>query len=68
MIHAAFDGKLNDVAYETDPVFGLHIPTECPNVPSDVLNPRNTWEDKEAYDKQANRLRLMFEENAEQFA
>jgi phosphoenolpyruvate carboxykinase (ATP) len=67
MIHAAFDGQLDGVAYETDPVFGLHIPTACPNVPSEVLNPRNTWEDQEAYDKQAQRLHRMFQENAEQF-
>jgi phosphoenolpyruvate carboxykinase (ATP) len=68
MIHAAFDGKLDDVAYEVDPIFGLNIPTECPNVPSEVLNPRNTWEDQVAYDKQANRLHSMFQENAEQFS
>jgi phosphoenolpyruvate carboxykinase (ATP) len=67
MIHAAFDGKLSEVPFETDPIFGLHIPTECPNVPTEVLNPRNTWEDKSAYDAQARRLHGMFEENAKQF-
>ena len=67
MIHAAFDGKLDDVAFDTDPIFGLHIPTSCPNVPSDVLNPRNTWSDKNAYDTQATKLHEMFEANAKQF-
>ena len=67
MIHAAFDGLLDDVAFETDPIFGLSIPTECPNVPAEVLNPRNTWADKDAYDAQATRLHGMFEANAKQF-
>jgi phosphoenolpyruvate carboxykinase (ATP) len=67
MIHAAFDGQLDGVAFETDPIFGLHIPSECPNVPSDLLNPRNTWSDKAAYDAQATKLHRMFEENAKQF-
>jgi phosphoenolpyruvate carboxykinase (ATP) len=67
MIHAAFDGQLDGVAFETDPIFGLHIPSECPNVPSDLLNPRNTWSDKAAYDAQATKLHGMFEENAKQF-
>jgi phosphoenolpyruvate carboxykinase (ATP) len=67
MIHAAFDGQLDDVAFETDPIFGLSMPTSCPNVPSEVLNPRNTWMDKDAYDTQANKLHAMFEANAKQF-
>jgi phosphoenolpyruvate carboxykinase (ATP) len=68
MIHAAFDGQLDDVAFETDPIFGLSMPTSCPNVPSEVLNPRNTWMDKDAYDTQANKLHAMFEANAKQFS
>ena len=67
MIHSAFDGGLDSVAYEVDPIFGLHIPTQCPNVPDEVLNPRNTWSDKDAYDAQANKLKSMFEANAKQF-
>ncbi len=68
MIHAAFDGQLDDVTFETDPIFGLSMPTSCPNVPSDVLNPRNTWSDKDAYDAQATKLHEMFEANAKQFS
>lgn len=67
MINAAFAGELDEVAYETDPIFGLSIPTECPNVPAEVLNPRNTWADKDAYDAQAKKLHEMFVANAKQF-
>ncbi|MBS1702966.1 MAG: phosphoenolpyruvate carboxykinase (ATP) [Armatimonadetes bacterium] len=67
MITAAFAGELDDVTFETDPIFGLSIPTECPGVPSDVLNPRNTWTDREAYDREATKLKAMFEANAKQF-
>ena len=67
MIHAAFDGGLDKVDFETDPIFGLSIPKDCPNVPTEVLNPRNTWADQEAYDVQARKLHEMFEANAKQF-
>jgi phosphoenolpyruvate carboxykinase (ATP) len=63
MIKAAFNGDLDDVPYDIDPIFGLHIPTSCPGVPSELLNPRNTWEDKAAYDESANELYSMFETN-----
>ncbi|MEA3290838.1 MAG: phosphoenolpyruvate carboxykinase [Pseudomonadota bacterium] len=68
IVNAALDGKLDDVPTETDPVFGLQVPTECPGVPAEVLNPRNTWQDKEAYDKQATRLAEEFNKNFEQFS
>lgn len=67
MIDAAFSGQLDNVEYETDPIFGLQIPTSCPNVPSDILNPRNTWADKDAYDKKAGELFEMFENNYKKF-
>jgi phosphoenolpyruvate carboxykinase (ATP) len=67
MIHAAFDAQLDEEVFETDPIFGLHVPTTCPNVPSEILNPRNTWSDTAAYDAQATKLHGMFEENAKQF-
>ena len=51
IIKAALDGSLTDVEYRIDPVFGLRVPTTCPGVPSKILDPRNTWEDKEAYDR-----------------
>lgn len=66
MINAAFRGALTD--FETDSVFGLQIPKSCPEVPSEVLNPRNTWADKEAYDKKATELKAMFDKNFEKFA
>ena len=67
MISAALDGKLNDVAYETHPVFGMMMPKDCPCVPSIILNPRNTWKDKEAYDKKAKELAKKFIENFKKF-
>ena len=63
MVHAALDGSLRDVPTTVDPVFGLHVPESCPNVPAEVLNPRNTWEDKDAYDRAAANLARMFREN-----
>ncbi len=68
MINAALDGKLNDVEYVTDPIFGMQVPTTCPDVPDEVLIPKNTWRDGEAYDAQAKKLTAMFVENFEQFA
>jgi phosphoenolpyruvate carboxykinase (ATP) len=63
MVHAALDGSLRDVPTTVDPVFGLHVPDSCPNVPPEVLNPRNTWDDKDAYDRAAANLARMFREN-----
>ncbi|MEQ9399154.1 MAG: phosphoenolpyruvate carboxykinase [Longimicrobiales bacterium] len=68
MVKAALAGKLDDVAVEADPVFGLHIPAEVPGVPTEILTPRNTWSDKDAYDAQAQQLAAMFKENFKKFA
>ena len=68
MITAALTGKLNSIKYETLPVFGLEMPTECPDVPVEILNPRKTWKDKEAYDATANKLATSFNKNFEQYA
>jgi phosphoenolpyruvate carboxykinase (ATP) len=68
MITAALTGKLDKIKYATLPVFGLQIPTECPEVPADILNPRNTWKDKEAYDATSNKLAASFIKNFEQYA
>jgi phosphoenolpyruvate carboxykinase (ATP) len=68
MLRAAMSGKLDSAAYETDPIFGLSVPTSCPDVPGDVLMPRNTWPDKGAYDAKAKQLHAMFEENFKKFA
>jgi phosphoenolpyruvate carboxykinase (ATP) len=67
MVNAALDGKLNDVDYITDPIFGVNVPTSCPDVPAEVLIPRNTWSDGAAYDEQAQKLAGMFIENFKEF-
>ncbi|MBP6458899.1 MAG: phosphoenolpyruvate carboxykinase (ATP) [Crocinitomicaceae bacterium] len=68
MITAALEGKLNDVAFDTLPVFDLAIPTSCEGVPAEILNPRGTWTDKNAYDETANNLAGQFVKNFEQYA
>lgn len=67
MVTAAIEGKLDSVKYELDPIFNVYIPTECPNVPSEVLQPRNTWADKNAYDRQASQLAGLFTKNFAKF-
>ena len=68
MVRAALAGKLDNVETTPDPVFGVHVPNQVPEVPSEVLHPRETWEDKTAYDQQAEKLAGMFRNNFEQFA
>lgn len=68
MITAALEGKLNDVNYTEHEIFGLAMPTECNGVPSDILNPKNTWKDQAAYDKKAQKLAQAFVTNFEKFA
>jgi phosphoenolpyruvate carboxykinase (ATP) len=68
MITAALEGKLNDVTYEAHPVFGMLMPTTCPNVPSEILNPRNTWADAVAYDEKAKALAAQFVNNFKKYA
>jgi len=67
MLNSALEGKLNDVKFETDPVFGLHIPISCPGVPSEILSPGSTWKDKTDYDKKAKQLAGMFKDNFKQY-
>ncbi|MGD2120143.1 MAG: phosphoenolpyruvate carboxykinase (ATP) [Gemmatimonadota bacterium] len=67
MINGILDGTLANTPTVEDPVFGVHVPESCPGVPAEVLQPRNTWEDKEAYDDQARKLAGMFVENFKQF-
>jgi phosphoenolpyruvate carboxykinase (ATP) len=63
MITAALNDQLEEVEYQNHPVFGISMPLTCPGVPSELLNPRNTWEDKGAYDAKANHLARLFNEN-----
>ena len=65
MVTAALNGILKDTQYIHDDVFNLDIPTACPEVPSEILNPRDTWADKAAYDEQAKKLAAMFAANFE---
>jgi phosphoenolpyruvate carboxykinase (ATP) len=67
MVHAALNGDLDEVPTVLDPIFGLPMPIACPAVPDEVLNPRNTWADKAAYDQKAHELAGLFVKNFEQF-
>lgn len=67
MITAALNGELDNVNFENHPIFGLAMPTTCPNVPDEVLNPKNTWKNAKAYDVQAKELAASFRENFAKF-
>lgn len=67
MITAALNGELDNVEYVDHKVFGLAKPQSCPNVPAEVLNPRNTWADKDAYDAKALELAAAFRKNFAKF-
>jgi phosphoenolpyruvate carboxykinase (ATP) len=60
IVHAALSGDLKDVAYDEDPLFHILVPRTCPDVPKEMLNPRNTWEDKDAFDRRAKKLAADF--------
>lgn len=68
MVRAALSGALQEVETRAHPVFGVHVPGSCPGVPTEVLDPRGTWSDPEAYDSQARKLAGMFDENFDRFA
>ena len=67
MVNAILRGELTNAKCDVDPVFGLSIPNEIKDVPSDVLKPRETWKDKTAYDAQAKKVAEMFVKNFEKF-
>jgi phosphoenolpyruvate carboxykinase (ATP) len=67
LINAALDGTLNGESFVKEPAFGLEIPAACPGVPQEVLNPRNAWREKAAYDDMAGKVVRMFQKNFEQF-
>jgi phosphoenolpyruvate carboxykinase (ATP) len=68
MVRAALDGRLHQIDTRVDPVFGLAVPTEVPDVPDTILDPRSTWHNQNAYDQQAQKLAQMFRENFAKFA
>ncbi len=67
IIRAILNNELNDVEYEILPIFNLHIPKSCPDVPSNILNPRQSWQDKDAYDAQLKKLAFAFKKNIDYF-
>jgi len=67
MIRAILNGELAMVETVPDPTFGVNVPVSCPGVPSEVLQPKNTWADKDAYDRQAADLARRFNENFKKY-
>jgi phosphoenolpyruvate carboxykinase (ATP) len=67
MVRAVVEGQLAKSQFETESAFGLAIPKSCPDVPSELLNPRNSWQDKAAYDRMATELANRFAKNFERF-
>jgi phosphoenolpyruvate carboxykinase (ATP) len=67
MIRAALSGGLENAGYQRHPLFNIEMPTSCPDVPAEVLDPRGTWSDTAAYDQQAAKLAAMFVENFKNF-
>jgi phosphoenolpyruvate carboxykinase (ATP) len=68
IINAIYNGSLNNVEYKTEPFFGLNIPKECPGFQeNEILDPKNTWKNKDDYNQRAEELALLFEKNYNQF-
>jgi phosphoenolpyruvate carboxykinase (ATP) len=67
MITAILEGKMDHVGYRTHSIFGAEMPLTCPNVPSEILSPRETWKDDKAFYKQANDLARKFNNNFKKF-
>jgi phosphoenolpyruvate carboxykinase (ATP) len=67
MLRAALSGSLDRARFTRDPVFGIEVPVNIPEVPSQLLSPRGTWSDPAAYDVQAKKLATMFRENFAQY-
>jgi phosphoenolpyruvate carboxykinase (ATP) len=67
MVTSALNGDLEKTPFKHNDIFNLEIPTLCPRVPSEVLDPRNTWSDKEKYDISAKKLAALFVKNFEKF-
>ena len=67
LLNAALNGRLDEVKYQKDPVFGFEVPTECPDVPSEVLDPSSSWSDKKEYDRRYKDLAMRFQQNFAKF-
>jgi phosphoenolpyruvate carboxykinase (ATP) len=67
MVRAAISGEIDRADFVTEPIFGLRVPTSCPGVPRELLFPRSTWAEPDAYDLQAKALANLFKKNFEQF-
>lgn len=67
MVTAALTGALDIVKFQHNDLFNLDIPTECPDVPPEILDPKNTWVDKDSYDLSAKKLAQMFLDNFRKF-
>ncbi|MDQ3224803.1 MAG: phosphoenolpyruvate carboxykinase (ATP), partial [Gemmatimonadota bacterium] len=68
IVRAAVTGALEDVETKRHPIFNLQVPITCPEVPEEMLDPKSTWPEPEAYDKQARELASMMTKNFETFA
>jgi phosphoenolpyruvate carboxykinase (ATP) len=68
IIRAVLGEQLNNIEYKKHPVFNMMMPCSCPGVPKEILNPRNTWSDKNAYDEQAKMLAGLFVANFKEYA
>lgn len=67
MVSAALSGKLDDVKYHVDPIFNVNVPESCPDVPSEILDPKNVWKDQKAYEESAKTLAKKFVENFKKY-
>ena len=68
MLNAAMNGELDDIPMRRDPIFHLDIPESCPGVPTEMLQPANTWSDQQAYEATARKLAAAFRENFKKYA
>ena len=67
IIDAIHNEELANVEYEIDPIFGFSVPTSCPSVPNEMLNPRNTWSNRASFDATARKLAIEFSQNFNQY-
>ncbi|MDP1778808.1 MAG: phosphoenolpyruvate carboxykinase (ATP), partial [Anaerolineales bacterium] len=67
LLNAALNGKLDQVKFTKDPIFGFEVPTKCPDVPDEVLNPASSWGDKKEYDRRYKDLAMRFVQNFAKF-